>query len=635
MRTLIQNYLFKINDLFASQFYQLKMDERKLYAYRAAAASTPKQLYLSTTQTESIYLPAVPSSEPSAHLGTTQPLGELNTMPSRASAQPVEDSTFVLVKEQSKLVLLPNLASAEAAMVSVPSAELEATPQDLLQQGQDLLQQGQLEAAIDCYRQSLQLDPDSVEAYHYLAQALSQQGNLEEAAVCYRRAIELTSLDQATQQDDNPLEVAPAARQKQLRVTSRQDGVAVQDAETAAEEAEAADGEVALPWYEAAAFHLQQGKAHCDLKNWDAAVTACEQAIQLMGPKTAEAYYTLGQALQGRGQLDQAKDSYSKALTLQPETAEVHAYLASVYAEQSQFKDALNCYQQAITIKPDFAGAFWGLGEVWQKLGDRNQATDYWYKALQLEPGWATAREHWRLGTALAEQGKLEQSAWSYQQAIEFDPTFVEAYHNLGIILGKQGKWQEALHYHQQAVDRDPDNAQLWAGLGRALAALEEWDQAIATYQRIIKLNLNGAQGYNVSQHALTQLEHCQKALVAKSYYTIAEGLSQQKKWQEATVFYQQAIERHPNSAQFHASLGKAFAGLEQWQEAIAAYQQAMELAPDKTEYYLEFGDILVQREQLQKKQRSHAEPQMDEASSELEAIINAQASENNLFTFL
>lgn len=595
-----------------------------------------------------------PSFDTPVDRGNSQPL-----LPSsRAEALPAA------VKHQERLMLLPNLAAPEMA---------ESRFLELLQQGNALAQQEAISAAIETYRQALQLKPNSVEAHQYLAQALSKQGDLEEAAVCYRKAIELAT-DQLTEANaaldatasgvtssgasgalngvlqgvlngasngasNGALNGASDASQieqpqnpyiRVRKVRKKAGAAAESSAVERQEEREMEEMSDKLPWFEEAAFYIQQGKTHCNSKNWDAAITACQQALDLMAPKTAETFYMLGQALQGKGNLDEARQSYRKSLMLQPDDAEVYAYLGSVYAAQKQWKEAMNCYQQAIARNPNFAEAYWEMGELWQKQGDANQATNYWYQALQLKPTWATAREHWRLGTALTEQGKLEQAVLSYEAAIVADPAFAEAYHNLGIVLGQQSKWQTALTYHRQAVERSPKSAQLWAGLGRALIALENWEEAISTYQRVIQLTVDAeAQGYAVFQHALAQLEQCQKAMVAKSYYNMAEGLNQRQKWQEAVSCYRQAIHRYPNSSQFFAGLGKALAGQEQWQEAISAYQRAMELAPQNTDYYRAFGEVLIRREQSQQKrlqQNSQQNPQQNPQQNSQPQLQPSQA---------
>ena len=467
-------------------------------------------------------------------------------------------------QERRRIMLLPRLATPSAALNAAPEVIPDTeSSQQYLQQGKQLVEQGDLAGAIEVYRRALQLE-ESAALYEHLAHVLSQQGNLAEAASYYRRAIELSVAEEAT-----PMAEPNPAKKP-------------------------------LPWFEEAAFQLQQGQAHLNLKNWQAAVTACEQAVKIMGPKTSEAYNTLAKALQAQGELEAAKGCLTQALHLQPKTAELHAHLGSVYLQQQQLSEAMNCYQRAVALNPQFAAAYWEMGRLWKQMGDPDQSTDCWYRALQLEPSWGTAREHWSLGTSLVEQNKLEQAVQSYRQAIRIDPKLAEAYHNLGVVLGKQKRWQEALQEHRQAVMLNPENPQFWAGLGRALVMHESWEEAIAVYQKVTKLDLNGV-NYGIFQHALGQLEQCQKAMVAQSYCRMAENLAQQQKWQEAVNCYRQAIERYPGSAEQYAGLGKALAKLEQWQEAVTVYQRAMELAPDNTNYYLAFGELLIQREQFQK----------------------------------
>ncbi len=467
-------------------------------------------------------------------------------------------------QERERVMLLPSL------MAPAPAAD-PAAAEPYFQQGKQLFGAGDIAGAVAAYRQAVALD-ESADHYQHLAQALSQQGDLAEAAGCYRKAIELTAVSDEAEPEPEP-EPEPAAP---------------------------------IPWFEEAAFQLQQGQTHLHRKNWQAAAAACEQAVQIMSPKTAEAYSTLANALQAQGDLEAAQGYFAQALQLQPQTAELHAQMGGVYVEQKQFAEAMNSYRRAIALNPRYARVYWEMGELWKQMGDRSQATDCWYRALQLEPSWGSAREHWRLGTTLAEQNKLEQASQSYQQAIRLDPKFAEAYHNLGVILGKQGQWPEALNQHRQAVTLNPEAPQFWAGLGRALVAQEAWEEAIAAYQKVTKLNLE-AGSYGIFQHALGQLELCQKAIVAQSYAHLAASLVQQQHWREAVDCYRQAIERYPNSAGQYAGLGKALAGLEQWPEAIAAYQQAMQLAPDSQDYYLAFGELLIQREQKQQTQKQQA----------------------------
>lgn len=306
---------------------------------------------------------------------------------------------------------------------------------ELLNRGHAFLKQGQFKEAIAHYRHVIQLDPTSGTAYQYLAEALSQQGDLEESADCYRQAIAL-SISGSALETSSP-----------VRVTGWVEASSHGEVEDSQDED---DQDEELAWFEEAAFYLQQGDVLCNLGDWTEAIAASTQAIDLLEPQLAAAYVTAGRAWQQQGELDAAEQVYEKAIAIQPQSASTHARLASLYAQQQRFTQAIAYYQQAIALDPQFAGAYWKLADLWEQINEPDQALTCRYQALQLSPDWATPPEHVNLGHCLCEQGKLDWAISCYQQAIQSDVNFSEAYHHLGQALGRQGNWTTAAEAHQQ-----------------------------------------------------------------------------------------------------------------------------------------------------------------------------------------
>jgi tetratricopeptide (TPR) repeat protein len=60
------------------------------------------------------------------------------------------------------------------------------------------------------------------------------------------------------------------------------------------------------------------------------------------------------------------------------------------------------------------------------------------------------------LGVMYEREGRLEEAARAYQQAIWREPRYARAYVNLGNVLRKQGKTEEALFRYRQAMSADP-----------------------------------------------------------------------------------------------------------------------------------------------------------------------------------
>ena len=116
-------------------------------------------------------------------------------------------------------------------------------------------------------------------------------------------------------------------------------------------------------------------------------------------PGNAGAHNDLGNALAGRGQVDEAIAHYRKALEIKPDYAEAHNNLGMALAGRGQVDEAIACYRKALEIKPDLAEA------------------------------------HDNLGMALAGRGQVDEAITHYRKALEINPDLAEAHNNLGVIL--------------------------------------------------------------------------------------------------------------------------------------------------------------------------------------------------------
>ncbi len=75
------------------------------------------------------------------------------------------------------------------------------------------------------------------------------------------------------------------------------------------------------------------------------------------------------------------------------------------------------------------------------------------------------------LGVMHEREGRLEEAAWAYQQAIWKSPRFSLPYVNLGNVLRRQGKTEEARLRYRQALSADPGNFAAANNLGDLCAS--------------------------------------------------------------------------------------------------------------------------------------------------------------------
>ncbi|MGA2497946.1 MAG: tetratricopeptide repeat protein [Tepidisphaeraceae bacterium] len=145
--------------------------------------------------------------------------------------------------------------------------------EDILREAIGHHQAGRLAQAVMCYRQALDVRPDSAAAHCNLGSALKSQGDVDGAIACFQRALALEP--------------------------------------------------------DAAEAHNNLGNACQQTGRLDEAVECYQQAIALR-PDYAEAHCNLGGARGDQGQHDEAIACYREALRLKPESARIHSNL--VYA---------------------------------------------------------------------------------------------------------------------------------------------------------------------------------------------------------------------------------------------------------------------------------------------------------------
>ncbi len=119
----------------------------------------------------------------------------------------------------------------------------------------------------------------------------------------------------------------------------------------------------------------------------------------------------LGVAYSSQGDLENARASYEKALSLDDKNATVYNDLATNYLQISQkrrdsllFNRGIEYYKKAIELDPSYASPYEGLGNAYRSAGDLDGAIFCWERSLQLDPG--SDRTLYSLGLAYCDKGE-------------------------------------------------------------------------------------------------------------------------------------------------------------------------------------------------------------------------------------
>ena len=116
--------------------------------------------------------------------------------------------------------------------------------------------------------------------------------------------------------------------------------------------------------------------------------------------------------------------------------------------------------------------AHYNLGVVRFRQGKFEEAAAHYNEAIRLNPGYAEA--HNNLGVVRLRQGKFVEAAAHYNEAIRLDPGYAGPHNNLGVVRFHQGKFAEAAAHYNEAIRLDPDDAESLNNRAMMLAACPE-----------------------------------------------------------------------------------------------------------------------------------------------------------------
>ena len=181
--------------------------------------------------------------------------------------------------------------------------------------------------------------------------------------------------------------------------------------------------------------------------------------------------------------LKEEAQEYSDAIVLlidmieiDPEDEERLATLALCYQHLEDFEASEEAYKKALAIKPDYAKAHMNLGSALREQGKLEEAIEACNKALTIKPDYAEAYNN--MGIALQAQGKLEESIEAYNKALVIKPDYAPAYNNMGNALQEQGKLEETIEAYNKALTFKPDYAEaLWnlSGTSENISEAKNW----------------------------------------------------------------------------------------------------------------------------------------------------------------
>lgn len=135
----------------------------------------------------------------------------------------------------------------------------------------------------------------------------------------------------------------------------------------------------------------------------------------------------------------------------------------------------------------------YNLGTALAEQGAVEQAIPYFRRSLHGRPDNAFA--YYNLGTAFAALGMIAEAIDAYEAAVRIAPDLAEGHNNLGLSLVKVGRLQDAISHYQRALQIVPTYAQAHSNLGRAMGQSGQQSEARKYLREAVRLEPQNISG--------------------------------------------------------------------------------------------------------------------------------------------
>jgi tetratricopeptide (TPR) repeat protein len=201
-----------------------------------------------------------------------------------------------------------------------------------------------------------------------------------------------------------------------------------------------------------------------------------------------EIHNNLGNAHLRRGEIEEARGEFHKALARDPNNADALLNLGSIARLKGNAGEAERYVERALSVNPNSIGALAELAELKRDQNELSESIRLYREALALHD--SNPALYLGLGDSLQRAGRYPEAEAAFVRVLELDPDSFEARYNLGVTYGQQQRTEEALRYYEAALALRPEHPQavsvlnnlanLYLARGEREAAVSHFERAVA-----------------------------------------------------------------------------------------------------------------------------------------------------------
>ena len=267
--------------------------------------------------------------------------------------------------------------------------------------------------------------------------------------------------------------------------------------------------------------------------------------------------------------LEQAKIHLDSAKNINPNIASVGWNETRVLLKQQKVNEALAVADKTNKLFPDDVEGMGVLGSCLRAKGNFDEGLKYLNKAIELNPKYAEVLINRGL-IYLNKHDKANASA-DLEKAHKLKPHLREIWNLVLNLKIELKKFEDAISLGEEMLKIDPLDEKIVASMALCHQFLNNFDQAVIFYNEAISIKPGFIEAYN----------------------NLGNALKQQGKLEEAIEVYIKAISIKPDFAEGHYNMGVVLHMQGKLDEAIEAYNKALSFKPDYSDSYNNMGVTL------------------------------------------
>jgi len=214
--------------------------------------------------------------------------------------------------------------------------------------------------------------------------------------------------------------------------------------------------------------------------------------------------------------------------------------------------------------------------------------------------------EHLKNGKALYESGDLSKAAIEFRNALQINPTGVEAKYFTGLIFEKKGNLPRAESVFQEVALQDPNKRDVQLKLGQYALMNGDAGEASMRADKLIVLDSSKPDGHTMKAAAflimgkLPEAETEAKAALAlhpndeDATIVLASQRARQGKFDEAEALVKEALAANPKSVQLLGFKLKLLSDQNRTTEVEQVFRQLIELDPTNPGHVVNLASMLT-----------------------------------------